>query len=267
MSIDKQSKTADASIASPGFPALPGTSDVNAFDPVLCTKQLLRGARFGSMATLCADGAPFASLVNVATAIDGTPIILISRLAVHTQNITGNSRSSLLLAQASASAPSYDPAAQPRVSMSGHATISVDSNDRRRFLARHPGAASYADFADFAFYRIVPTHCHLIAGFGRIHTLSPDVILSERHIASDIAQIEEEAIAHLNEEHQDALLLYATVLAGAESGNWQAVGIDPEGIDLIDGYASTRVWFDRPLEDKSQLRPTLAALAARARER
>ena len=63
------------------------------FDPKLAAKKLLREGRSGALATLMpARGDPYCSLVNVATAADGAPLMLISRLAVHTKNILADPR-------------------------------------------------------------------------------------------------------------------------------------------------------------------------------
>jgi hypothetical protein len=52
------------------------------FDAPALAKQLLRGVRAGALATLDReDGFPFASLVTVATDLDGSPLLLMSRLA------------------------------------------------------------------------------------------------------------------------------------------------------------------------------------------
>lgn len=246
----------------------PSPTDSPAFDAPAHARQLLRSARFGTLATLQADGAPFASLVNIASAADGTPVTLISRLAVHTQNIARDARVSLLLARSAAS-EADDPAAHPRISMTGTARITTDPHDRRRFLARHPHAAGYADFTDFAFYRLTPEHVHLVAGFGRIVGLPPGQVLGDAIVSAQIADMEEGAIAHMNEDHADALALYATALAGASPGPspWRATGIDAEGLDLFDGARAARVWFAQPLPDAGQLRQALVALAAEARRR
>ncbi|MGV6872960.1 HugZ family pyridoxamine 5'-phosphate oxidase [Pseudochelatococcus sp. B33] len=248
-------------------PQAPGLSGSDTFDPLFCTRQLLRGLRFGSLATLREDGAPFASLVNVASGLDGTPVTLISRLAVHTQNIARDTRVSLLLAHPVGADSADDPANHPRISLTGRAQVTADPDDRRRFLARHPHAAAYADFADFAFYRLTPEHIHLVAGFGRITGLSPAEVLSEPGVAAQLAPIEAGAVAHMNEDHADALGLYATVLAGAPPGPWRATGLDAEGIDLFDGAHAARVWYPQPLTEAGQLRPALVALAREARER
>src|SRR6266481_7714899 len=68
------------------------------FDAARLTRSLLRRSRQGALATLMAgSGDPYCSLVNVASHADGSPILLISRLALHTKNILGDSRVSLML--------------------------------------------------------------------------------------------------------------------------------------------------------------------------
>src|SRR3954464_11824699 len=73
------------------------TSDP-AFDPPNAAKKLLREARGGALATLLpGSGDPYCSLVNVAPAADGAPLLLLSKLAVHTKNILADARASLML--------------------------------------------------------------------------------------------------------------------------------------------------------------------------
>src|SRR5438270_11847435 len=68
------------------------------FDPAVAAKKLLREGRSGALATLMpGSGDPYCSLVNIATTCDGSPLLLISRLAVHTQNILVDPRVSLML--------------------------------------------------------------------------------------------------------------------------------------------------------------------------
>src|SRR6266852_7085414 len=68
------------------------------FNPAIATKKLLREGRSGALATLMAgSGDPYCSLVNVATATDGAPLLLISQLALHTRNILVDPRVSLML--------------------------------------------------------------------------------------------------------------------------------------------------------------------------
>src|SRR5947209_11809996 len=145
------------------------------FDPKAAAKKLLREGRSGALATLMpGSGDPYCSLVNVATAADGAPLLLISRLAVHTKNVLADPRVSLMIDERKAG----DPLQGARVMLMGTAAATNDPEVRRRYLARQPEAEMFADFADFAFYKMSLKSVHLVAGFGRIVDLKPEEVLT-----------------------------------------------------------------------------------------
>jgi len=71
----------------------------------------------------------------------------------------------------------------------------------------------------------------------------------------------------MNADHADAIALYAERLAGAAPGAWRASGVDPEGLDLINGDATARVLFPQPVRTPAEARAALVALALQAREK
>ncbi len=146
------------------------------FDPSRLARSLLRRSRQGAMATLMAgSGDPYCSLVNVASLPDGSPILLISRLAVHTRNILGDPRVSLMLDERAEG----DPLEGARIMLSGRAEEAKGPDRelaRRRYLNAHPSAEAFVDFKDFSFFRIRPSGTHLVAGFGRIVDLKPESV-------------------------------------------------------------------------------------------
>ncbi len=148
---------------------LPENAPAPDFDPKSVAKGLLRATRAGTLATIDRNtGHPFASLVNVATDVDGAPLILVSRLSTHTANLEVDGRASVLLA----STGKGDPLAYPRLTLLGSfVRIARDNPDearmRRRFLARHPKSELYAGFADFSFWRLNAVSAHLNGGFAR----------------------------------------------------------------------------------------------------
>lgn len=231
------------------------------FDPKRATKRLIREARTGALATLLPGGAPYASLVSVATLMDGTPVTLLSQLARHTKNIAADPRASLLLDERRPG----DPLAVGRVSLVGRIVPTDHEAAARRFLARHPEAAGYAGFKDFAFWRIEVESAHLVAGFGRIVDLTPADLHTDTGGAAALAEAEADAIEHMNEDHLDALALYATKLLDAPPGEWRIVSLDPEGCELRLGDTVRRLDFPAPVTDGEALRKTLVALAQAAR--
>ena len=137
---------------------------------ILPAARLARLIRDGGRAALAtsqrdAGGWPFASLVLVACDPGGAPLMLLSDLAEHSRNIAADDRVSLLY---DATAGLDDPLAGARATVLGCAEPCPDAAARARFLARHPSAAAYAGFADFALYRVSVERAHLVAGFGAI---------------------------------------------------------------------------------------------------
>jgi heme iron utilization protein len=248
---------------------LPETAPAPDFDAKSVAKTLLRSVRAGALATIDRNtGHPFGSLVNVATDSDGSPLILVSRLSTHTANLEADSRASVLLAVAGKG----DPLAHPRLTVLGRfVQITHDDPDeprlRRRFLARHPKAELYAGFADFAFWRLLVASAHLNAGFARAADLTAADVTTDISDATELIEAEASAIAHMNEDHAEAVQLYATKLLGAETGSWRVTGVDPEGIDLALGDALLRLPFRERVTTARQLREVLADLAKQARGR
>src|SRR5262252_1613839 len=168
------------------------------FNPSAAAKKLLREGRSGALATLMpTSGDPYCSLVNVATAADGAPLLLISRLAVHTKNILADPRVSLMIDERKEG----DPLERARIMLMGTTATTDDPEARRRYLDRQPEAEMFAGFADFAFYRVALKAAHLVAGFGRIVDLEPQEVLTETGDAAELVAAEPDILAHMNGDH------------------------------------------------------------------
>ncbi len=235
------------------------------FDPSRLARSLLRRSRQGALATLMAGtGDPYCSLVNVASHADGSPILLISQLALHTKNILGDARVSLMLDERTAG----DPLEGARIMLAGHAEqAGADQTAvlRRRYLNAHPSAEAFVEFKDFAFFRIRPTGAHLVAGFGRIVDLAPERFLTDISDATALLEAEPGAIEHMNEDHRDAMNLYATQLLGAEAADWRCTGCDPDGMDMQAGATTLRLEFPERVTNGNGLRKMLVRLVGEAR--
>jgi heme iron utilization protein len=246
---------------------LPETAPTPEFDAKSIAKNLLRTVRAGTLATIDRNtGHPFGTLVNVATDSDGSPLILVSRLSSHTANLEVDDRASVLLATTGKG----DPLAHPRLTVLGRfAKIVRDAADgaqlRRRFLARQPKSELYAGFADFELWRLAMESAHLVAGFGRATNLAAPDVTTDVRDARDLLEAEASAVAHMNDDHAEAVSLYATKLLGAAAGPWQVTGLDPDGLDLACGDAVLRLEFAERVTTAGQLRQVLANLAKQAR--
>lgn len=233
------------------------------FDPKAAAKKLLREGLSGALATLMpGSGDPYCSLVNVATAHDGSPLLLLSQLAIHTKNILADPRASLMLDERK----DGDPLEGARVMLMGQVVRSDDPRAPPRYLARHPEAGQFAGFKDFAIYRMTVERAHLVAGFGRIVGLTGQDVLTDLAGADALVEAEAGAVAHMNEDHADALALYATRLLGAPAGAWRCTGCDPEGLDLRLGRSGLRLTFPQRVNAPGPLRAVLVQLAGKARE-
>lgn len=236
-------------------------------EAIRVAKTLLRAARYGALAALDPKtGAPLASRIATATDLDGSPIILVSTLSAHTGAILADPRCSLLLGEPGKG----DPLAHPRISIACRAVrLAPDTPDseraRRRYLNRHPKGKLYADFGDFSFFRLEIEEASLNGGFGKAYRLTRADLVTDSPANAGLAASEQPAIDHMNEDHREAIGLYATHFAEAPAGDWTMTGIDADGIDIADGDDVRRVFFAAPLADAAAMRMALVAMAKQAR--
>jgi len=211
-------------------------------DNKLALRQVVRACHKASLATLLAEGgAPYASLVTVALDHDLSPILLLSGLSDHSRNIAADPRVSLLF---DGTDGHPNPQTGPRVTVMGRAMRTDDPRLRDRFLARHPGAALYADFADFAFWRVVPDKAHFVGGFGRAVWFPAPFGL--------------DAAATAEMQAGEASLLPLT-LPGGES----VVGVDVDGVDMIRDGCYLRIVFAESAANLAKARECLENLQNR----
>jgi putative heme iron utilization protein len=233
-------------------------------DMPCAVRGLVRGLDRAALATFLPtdEGAwPYASLVLAAVDHDLSPILLLSDLAEHTKAIAADGRVSLLF---DGTRGLDQPLTGPRVTLVGRAARTDDARLGRRFLARHPDAQMYAGFKDFHFYRVAVERAHMVGGFGKIRWLSAAELMAAPPPAG-LADAEAGIVSHMNQDHAEALQLYAAKLLGLSGTDWRMTGIDAEGIDLRQGGQVARLAFDAPLCAASEARKVLVALVGKAR--
>jgi putative heme iron utilization protein len=235
-------------------------------DPSRDVRDLLRRCDRAALASALPGATgeaawPYASLVLVAVDHDLSPILLISTLAEHTRAIAADPRVSLLF---DGTAGLAQPLTGARVTLLGRAVRTDDQRLKQRFLSRHPDAAMYAGFRDFSFYKVTLERSHLVAGFGKIRWIAPAELLAVPPLP-ELAAGEEGIVSHMNDDHSDAVQLYATKLLGLAGEGWRMTGIDREGLDLRRGGDVARLGFDQPLRTAAEARQVLVALVQRAR--
>ncbi len=227
-------------------------------------RAVMRGCGQAALATgqRDMDRWPHPSLVLVALDLDATPVLLISGLADHTKNALQDPRAGLLF---DGTGGLDDPLTGPRVAVLGRLERTDDRRSADRFLARHPGAALYAGFTDFAVWRLRPERAHLVAGFGRIRWIEGADLTLPAGVCGDLSERASDIVAHMNEDHADALNLYASVLMRQAPGAWRMTGIDPEGCDLRKETLTLRLPFPNVVTTAEQARGELVRLVKEAR--
>jgi putative heme iron utilization protein len=232
-------------------------------------RTLVEQGRTGTLATLSRKhpGHPFASIMPYALDAAGRPIVLISTMAMHTQNLQADPRASLLVTQPGATG---DPLAAGRVTLMG-ATEPLAGEAvapaRAAYLQRHANAAYWADFGDFGFWRLEVTDVYFVGGFAAMGWVDAG---EYRAAAPDpLADVAGEIMAHMNRDHADALVTYARVYADAEADAATMVGVDRLGfkLGLVQGDRrwSVRIAFPREIATAAESRAVLIEMLKRAR--
>ncbi len=230
-------------------------------------RTMVHALKTGTLCTIAVDpeGYPYGSFVTLAFD-GGNPVFLISEMAEHTRNLRKDARASLLVAEGGA----VDPLANGRVTLIGPCTPVVEAGDRARaaFLEAHPTASYYVDFRDFSFWRLKVESIRYIGGYGRMSWVSCD----DWHEATPdpLAPHAAEVIAHMNEDHRDALLSCAHKLSRARQASdaWMT-GIDRYGFEMSvkmpEGQRPVRLAFASPATSLEDARAAVIEVVKRAR--
>jgi putative heme iron utilization protein len=232
-------------------------------------RTLVHLGRTGTLGTLSRrhPGHPFVSVMPYAPDERGRPLLLISTLAMHTQNLAADPRASLLVAQ-----PGDDPLALARLTLMGDAgrlAAGERPAAREAYLARHQNAIHWVDFDDFAFWRLDVADVYFVGGFGAMDWLT--VAGYEAARPDPLADAAPGIIAHMNRDHADALILYARVLGGLPAEAAEMVAVDRLGFKLrvraADGLHGCRIAFPRDVTSAEQCRAVLIEMLADLRSR
>ena len=245
--------------------------DVNIPTPTHAERARTLVARIptGTLCTLALEpaGYPYGSFVTVAFD-EGNPVFLISGLAEHTKNLERDPRAAVMMAESGAA----DPLANGRVTLLGPCSRIEGDGDRARtaFLAVHPNAAYYADFRDFAFWKLRVNAIRYIGGYGRMCWISEDEWQAAE--PDPLAPYAAGAIGHMNADHAEALVLYCRAFSKATAVTSATMtGVDRYGFDMsartAEGPRPVRVAFATPVATPEDLRAAMVAMAKDARSR
>jgi putative heme iron utilization protein len=234
-------------------------------------RTLVHLGRTGSLATLSRrhPGHPFASVMPYAVDGGGQPLFLISTMAMHTQNLAADGRASLLVTE---SLPGSDPLATGRVTLMGMVEpVPPDGAGEARaaYLERHPNAAYWVDFEDFAFHRLAVRDVYYVGGFAAMDWVGAPEYRAAR--PDPLADAAAGIIAHMNRDHGESLRLLARVLARVEADDATMVSVDRLGFKLRvrseTRLASARIPFPQEVRTPEATRTVLIEMVRDARTR
>jgi putative heme iron utilization protein len=226
--------------------------------------------RIGSLSTLSRKqpGFPFGSVMPYALDAQGRPIFLISTMAMHTQNLQADQRTSLLVTQPDTGG---DPLGASRVTIVGN-VLTIPKSEvgdaRKLYLDRYPNSKYWVDFEDFSFYRMDVLDVYYVGGFGVMGwVLAADYSKAQPDPLADAAA---GIIEHMNAEHKEALVLLARAFSGIEGQEAAMTAVDRLGFHVRlktqDGMKGTRIAFLREVSDAAETRKVLVEMVQQARQ-
>ena len=212
-------------------------------------------------------GFPFGSVMPYGLDDHGRPVFLVSTMAMHTQNLQSDTRSSLLVTQADAGG---DPLGASRVTLVGNVLPTPESEvpeARKLYLQRHANSKYWVDFEDFSFYRMDVVDVYYVGGFGVMGWVSASEYDSGQ--PDPLADSMVEIIQHMNADHTDALVLLARKFARVESQEATMTAVDRLGFHVRlktpDGMRGARIAFLREVRSSAETRKVLVEMVQQSR--
>ena len=252
-----------ASGGTSGYPTIPEPSFAER------ARTLMQSGRIGSLSTLSRKqpGFPFGSLMPYGLDDQGSPIFLISTMAMHTQNLQTDPRASLFVTEPDASG---DPLGASRVTLIGPVSRIPEPElaaTRSVYLTRYSDSKYWVDFDDFFFHRMDVLDVYYVGGFGVMGWVTASEYSQAQ--SDPLAEHKSDIMQHMNADHKDALILLAKRFAGIEAQEAEMTSIDRLGFHLRlktqDGVKGTRVAFLQEVSDPSQTREVIVEMVKQAR--
>ncbi len=214
-------------------------------------------------------GFPFGSVMPYALDVAGSPLFLISSMAMHTQNLVGDPRASLFVAVSEAKG---DPLGAARLTVIGTASKVPKAKlkgVREAYLSRHENARYWVDFKDFAFYRMEVVDLYFVGGFGVMGWVEKDEFgkADPDPLAEDASAI----VAHMNADHVEALVLIARSVKGIKAEEAEMTAVDRLGFHVRlktpKRMRSARIGFPFEVRSSQDCRSALVGMVKEAREK
>ena len=247
----------------PAVPQLPEPSHAER------VRTLVSRTNFATLSTLSNKhlGYPFGSLMPYALDPQGRPLLLISNMAMHTQNLRADPRASLFVAQ---TLTDGDPLGAARATLIGQAepvTEGEVASVRECYLTAHENSRHWVDFADFGFFRLEPVDIYYVGGFGVMGWVAAR---DYKEASPDpLAAAAPGIIDHMNADHAEAMILLARSFAGFEAMEASMTSVDRLGFYLrlktADGMKGTRINYPHAVRTPEETRKALVEMVRQAK--
>lgn len=232
-------------------------------------RTLLETESVGTLATQSVrhPGWPFASVMPFALTPDGSPLLLISGMAIHTQNVLADARASLLVMQSGSGA---DPLGSPRATLLGTVQRMDEPEEsvRQEYLKRHPSAQHWIAYSDFSFFRLEVAQIYFVGGFGVMGWVEQADYASAA--PDPLADAAAHIMEHMNRDHADALRDITRRFGGLDALEATIVSCDRLGFSVrvrtAEGMKGTRIGFPVPVMSREDARKVFVAMAKESRE-
>lgn len=198
---------------------------------------------------------------------DGSPLLLISGMAIHTQNVIADPRASLLVMQGGSDS---DPLGSPRATLLGNVRRVTDSDGslREAYLARHASARHWIEFSDFSFFRLEVAHIYFVGGFGVMGWVTSHDYSTAT--ADPLADLSAGIMEHMNHDHGEALRDIARHFGGLDGEEATMMACDRLGFVLrvrtAQGVKGTRIAFPQEVRSSDDARRVLVTMTKEARK-
>ncbi|KAL1211548.1 hypothetical protein V5N11_023556 [Cardamine amara subsp. amara] len=237
--------------------------------PVDEIRTVLNGSVRGMLSTFSQkyEGYPSGSMVDFACDDDGSPILAVSSLAVHTKDLLANPKCSLLIAR--------DPEDRTglRITLHGDAVLVSDKDQaavRSAYLAKHPNAF-WVDFGDFSFMRIEPKVVRYVSGIATAF-LGSGEFSKEKFQAGKvdpIAQYAKPVTSHMNKDHEEDTKAIVHNITSIPVESAKMLDLDSLGFNVkatLQGNTfKLRVPFPRRAQDRKDVKTLIVEMLQAAK--
>lgn len=237
--------------------------------PVEEIRTLLNQSTRGMLSTFSQkhEGYPSGSMVDFACDADGSPILAVSSLAVHTKDLLANPKCSLLVAK--------DPEDRTDLVIILHGdAIPVSKEDitavRTAYLAKHPDSF-WVDFGDFQFMRIEPKVVRYVSGVATALLGSGEFSKEEYQTAKvdPIAQFAKPVASHMNRDHAEDTRLIVQHSTSIPVDSAYMLDVDSIGFNVKAAYQGKtyklRIPFPRRAEDRKDVKTLVVEMLQAAK--